>query len=175
MPDRDVWSIVLSTKDLSQLHFDRIARPVTDSTFRAERDDQVVFVFGRTLFQSTNDIFSDVSGQPFVYRRDLRSIALKFCDGHRQDFENGSCQEVLDALLGRSQLSSLESVARGIADRALSQELEQRASAPSDSRTNRTHYLFGLLHGRSCGDLVGCRCVNIEVVGLERRAVHRLG
>src|SRR5688572_683428 len=66
VPDRNVWSLVITLEDGCQFHFDSVARTVSNCTFRADRYDQKVLKFGGALLYSTNDVFSGVARQPFV-------------------------------------------------------------------------------------------------------------
>jgi hypothetical protein len=84
-------------------------------------------------------------------------------------------REVLDALLGCCQLLPQHPTPRGVLQRTLSEELEQRSTRARDSSTERRHHLFGLLHCRSSGDLVSSGRVHSKKVRLDKRGEHRLG
>ena len=62
---------VISLKYVHQLHFDCIAASITNSTLRADRNNDVVVYLRCTLFNSADNILSDVAGKPFVYGRNL--------------------------------------------------------------------------------------------------------
>src|SRR5690606_7776681 len=66
VPDRDVRRLVLALENVSKFHFDCVAGTVSDSSLRADSNDQPVIKFGSTLFNSSNYIFSEISRQPFV-------------------------------------------------------------------------------------------------------------
>ena len=118
----------LALEYLHQLHFDCIADAVTDSTFGANGNDKPVIVLSRTLLlsstlsESFDRILADVAGEPFVNRGTLDSQTLKGFDAHGTNFKSGIRQEVLDALLGGSQLNAVGFGASGVLDRTFGEE-----------------------------------------------------
>src|SRR4051812_9379163 len=107
MPDRNVGSLVVSSKDGCEFHFDGVTGTIADRTFRTRGEDQVVLKLGRALLDCADHVLSNVAGQPLINRRDLWSEALKLVDRHRADLEQGPGQKVLDTLLCGRQLHAL--------------------------------------------------------------------
>src|SRR5690606_36371544 len=96
VPDRDVRRLVLALENVSKFHFDCVAATGSDSSLRADSNDQPVIEFGSTLCNSSNYIFSEISRQPFVDCCDLRSTSLTLVDGHWSNFKKRSSEKVLD-------------------------------------------------------------------------------
>src|SRR5690348_15143526 len=166
--------ILLTTKDGLEFHFDGISRTIPNGSFRADGKDDVVLQLRGTLLNSTNNILSNVAGQPFVNRRDLRTKTLKLVDRHWTNFKQGSSQEVLDTLLCGHQFLPKSSVACGVLQRSFGQKLKQWSARPNDASPDRGHNFIGLLHRWCGGDLVCCCRIDVEEEVLNQRRVHRL-
>ena len=70
--NRSMWCFIFTFKNFHQFHFDCIAAPITNGTFRTDGDNKIIIVlsttllFRSTLFQSTYDIFPYITRKPFV-------------------------------------------------------------------------------------------------------------
>ena len=74
--DGDMRVDILALQDLHQLHFDGVAAAVSDSTLRACRHDEIIFVLGCALLDGADGVFPDVAGEPFVHGRHTVAPAL---------------------------------------------------------------------------------------------------
>ena len=153
--------LVLPFQDVSQLHFDCVAAAVSDSALTGRSHDQVILDLGCTLFDCADNVFPDVSGQPFIHSRNLASQALEFIDAHGTDFQKRTSHKVLDTLLGRCQFHPIGSGACSVLQGPFGHELEHRPSGPSDGGPHGRQYLVCLLHRGSRGDLVSSRGIYI--------------
>src|SRR5690606_10399654 len=174
IPNRNMWSVIITLKDVHKFHFDSIASTITNSTFRTHSDDHVVIKLGCTLLDSTNNILSNVARKPFVNRRHLRSETLKFIGRHRSDFENGTCKEVIDTLLCRGKFDAIRVRARGILEGALGEELEERTTGSSNSGTERGHDRVSLSHCRRRCELMSWMRFIAQQERLDTFIIHTL-
>ena len=70
-PNRNVGIDVVAFKDVHQLHFDGVAASVTNRTFRADCNNDVVVHLGCALLNCADNILSNVSGKPLINGCDL--------------------------------------------------------------------------------------------------------
>src|SRR3954464_5107026 len=126
MPDRNMGRRVIALQNLLQLHFDGVARAVSDSSFRTDSKNKVLVLLRRALLDGAYNILANITGQPLVDRRDLRPEPLQLRNGHRTDLENRARQEVFNALLGCGELLSQRAITSGVLHRPLRQKLEER-------------------------------------------------
>ena len=174
MEDGDMRVLVLTLQDRGQFHFDCVADAVSNGSLGADRDDQIVPELLSSLFESADNILSDVAREPFVHRGDLRTSSLKLVDRHGSDLENRIGEKVLDTLLGRGELDSICLGTGRVLDGSVGEELEQWSSCSGDGGSKRRENLFRLLHSRCRGDLRGRARIDVEEVRLYARSVHRL-
>src|SRR5699024_1683877 len=125
-----------------------------------------------TLFDCTNNVFSDVTRKPFVDRGNFGTQTLKFVDRHRTNLKKRPCKKVLYTFLGRCEFNTVSSRTCRVLQRSLCQELKQRSSRTGDRSSNRGNNLFGLSHRRSCCNLMSSCGINIEKVTLNTRSIH---
>ena len=70
-PNGNMGIDVVTLKDVHQLHFDSVAASVTNRTFRADCNNDIVIHLGCTLLNSTDNVLSNVTGKPLINGCDL--------------------------------------------------------------------------------------------------------
>ena len=100
---------------------------------------------------------------------------MQLVDRHWTDLNKRAVEEILDALLGRSQLDPLGAIAGGVLDRAFRQELKQRTSRPQNACPHRREDFLGLPHRRRSMHLMRCGHIYIQIVTLDVGLILRLG
>ena len=165
---------VLAPQDVEELHLHVVARRVPDGTLRGHGQDEPVIDLGSPLLDGTDDILSNIAGQPLVHRVHLGPKTLKLVDGHGANLEQTVRHEVLDPLLGGDELLAKRSVAGRVLKRSLSHEIEQGTLGSGDGGAEGLHDLLRLLHGRRGRHLVGGRRVDRQEIGLKECLIQRL-
>src|SRR5699024_1566024 len=174
VPDRHVGSLVLALEHGHELHLDGVTHAVTNRTLRRDGHDDPVLVLGRTLFDSADNILSDVTGEPLVHGVILTAHTLKLVHGHGTNLDERFGKPVLDPLHSGHQLRPVGVVGAVRRLRTARQELKQRPARASDRRANGRHGLLSMDHGWGSYHLVGGRPVDVEEVALKESGVHRL-
>ena len=163
-------------KNVHQLHFDGIARSVSDRALGAGGDDQVVVQLGCALLNGTDDILPGVRRRkPLIHRGHFAAESLELVHRHGTDLHQGAGDEVLDPLLCRGQLDAVGSGAGGVLQGTLGHELKHRASRSGDGGLDGVDDLLRLLHGGGCRNLMSRRAVHHTEISLDAGVVEGLG
>ena len=115
--------VIIPTQNALKLHFDRIARAISDGTLRAGGDNQIVVILACALLNRANHIFPDIAAQPLINGGNLTLQSLKLIDAHGADLKNGVGQEVLNTLLCAGQLLPVCLATSSILERSIRHKL----------------------------------------------------
>ena len=166
---------VFALKDFEELHLYVVTAGVSDRALGGDGHDKPIVDLGCPLFESADDILSNIAGEPLVHRAELWTEPLKLVDGHGANLDDAVRHEVLDPLLGGAELLTIGLGTRGVSNLAVGHEREQRTLAPSHGGSKRLHDLLGLFHGRGSSDLSGRGGIDCEKIRLQQCLVQRLG